>query len=550
MNASNSPPPYLQDRYRLEQWLGEGSMGVVYRAHDEALNRLVAIKFLSPRRLGQGEALVRFEREARTAARLSHPNIMGLFDAGQAEGWHYLVMEYVPGKDLAATLAESPVGVDTAVATAVSILKALEYAHEQGVIHRDIKPENIMIAANGQVKVMDFGIALSLDETRLTQEKGVVGTVQYLSSEQLQGKQATVQTDLYAAGAVLYEMLTRRPPFVGDSLAVILVHILNNPPLPPRLVNPAIPVAIEQVVLKLLAKEASNRYLTAQAAIDALTHSTEHPSTAPLSAMVGVEMADALEAERRRLANLVGHHVVGPLNLLLAQVSAYEQSVANNPTAQMAVSVLGVLARQIQQQARDLEANLHPTTLTSLGLEAALEGLANQVVRQSGAQVDVQLTRMEERLSAPLELALFRAAQDGVEAAITQGRATRLTIALSHNTDQIVFQITTDSQMIVEPSPVVAQRLIQLGAHLTNALGKLTIQFNVSPDTELTARELETLQLVAYGLSNKEIAQRLSVKPRTVNFHLDNVYTKLGVNSRTEAAICALRQGWIRSAQE
>lgn len=549
MNAGNSPPPYLQERYRLVQWLGEGGMGVVYRAHDEVLDRPVAIKFLSPRSRARSAALARFLREARAVARLSHPHVMGVFDVGQAGAWHYLVLEFVPGRDLAAVLAEGALAVDTAVSHAVAILKALHYAHEQGIIHRDIKPENIIITPEGQVKVMDFGLALSLDEARLTEEGALIGTTLYLSPEQIQGREATVQTDLYAVGVVFYEMLTGEPPFGGDSLATILAQIINSPVPRPRLVNPAISPAVEQVVMKLLAKEANGRYPTAQAAIEALTGPTVQPKATLSSVMALTATADTLEAERRRLANLIERQVVEPLNLLLSQASAYEQSMASNPVAHMAVSVLGTLARQLLQQVRDLEANLHPTTLTSLGLEAALEGLANQVTRKSGVNIALDLARLPARLPAPLELALFRMAQEVVETIVTQARASHIAISLVYQPDWLVFQVVDDGQTALAQSSITVHQLIQLGGRITSAPGKITIQFSLKPEVELTPRELEVLQLVAYGLSNKEIAQRLSVSARTVNFHLDNVYSKLGVNSRTEAAVYALRQGWIRGTK-
>jgi DNA-binding CsgD family transcriptional regulator/signal transduction histidine kinase len=544
----------LQERYRLTQWLGEGSMGVVYQAQDELLDRPVAIKFLAPRRLAQGEALARFLREARAVARLAHPHIMGVFDVGQAGEWHYLVLEFVPGRDLAAVLQEGALAVNTAVAHTRAILQALRAAHGQGIIHRDIKPENIMITPDGQAKVMDFGVALSLHEARLTMEGAIVGTTLYLSPEQVQGQAATVQTDLYAVGALFYEMLTGQPPFSGESLAAILAQIVHQPPPLPRQINPAIPQAIEQVVLQLLAKEVNGRYPTAQAALEALTAANQPASTTNkspnlITLAAWTETADALEAERQRLAQLVENQVMGPLNLLLAQTAAYEQSMAGNQMGQLAVSVLGTLARQLMQQVRDLTANLQPTTLTSLGLAAALEGLANQVLRRAGAQVTLDLARLPERLPAPLELALFRAAQEGVETAVSQAHATHISIRLAHEPEQLAFYLGDDGGAAVERLPTTGQRLTQLGGKITGQPGQLTIQFGLKAAVELTPRELEVLQLVAYGLSNKEIAQRLSLSARTVNFHLDNVYSKLGVSSRTEAAVMALRQGWVRGTQ-
>jgi DNA-binding NarL/FixJ family response regulator len=529
-------------------------MGVVYQAQDELLDRPVAIKFLAPRRLVQADALARFLREARAVARLAHPHIMGVFNVGQVEEWHYLVLEFVPGEDLAAVLRKGAMAVDTAVTHTTHILQALHYAHEQGIIHRDIKPENIMITPEGQAKVMDFGVALSAHEARLTGEGAIVGTALYLSPEQIQGQSATVQTDLYAVGTLFYEMLTGQPPFPGETMAGILAQIVNKPVPLPRLVNPAVPAAIEQVVIKLLAKEANGRYTSAQAALDALKTASQPPDTTDstpnlITLAAWTETAEALEAERQRLAQLLENQVISPLNLLLAQTAAYEQSMIGNQMGQLAVSVLGTLARQLLQQVRDLTANLHPTTLTLLGLEAALEGLANQMMRQAGIELILDLARLPERLPPPLELALFRAAQEAAETAVTQAHATQITIRLTHEPEQLLFSIADDGQTAVPRLPNTSQRLTQLGGQIGGQSGQLRVLFGLKPAVELTPRELEVLQLVAYGLSNKEIAQRLSVSARTVNFHLDNVYSKLGVSSRTEAAVVALRQGWVRGTQ-
>ena len=153
------PPPHLQDRYRLVEQLGEGSMGIVYRAHDETLDRDVAIKFLSPERLAGGEASARFLREARAVARLSHPNVMTLYDVGHEDEWHYLVLEHIPGQDLHTIMVErgGPLPVREALHAVRGALEALAYAHAQGIVHRDVKPENIMVTPDGQVKVTDLG---------------------------------------------------------------------------------------------------------------------------------------------------------------------------------------------------------------------------------------------------------------------------------------------------------------------------------------------------------------------------------------------------------
>jgi serine/threonine-protein kinase len=375
-------------------------MGIVYRAFDELLNREVAVKFLAAESFGSGEISDRFRREARAVARLSHPNIMMLYDLDQETSWRYLVLEYIPGQDLEARRLERggrlPAG--EAVPIIQAVLEALAYAHAQGVIHRDIKPQNIMLTPKGQVKVTDFGLALAQDDIRLTQEGTIIGSPLYLAPEMASDGLADHRTDLYAVGAVLYELLTGRPPFTGNNPVTILSQLLTIPVLSPRLLEPDIPPALEAVILKLLAKNPTDRYPSAEEALAALQPEPvaqpglfsqgglpgqvdKTPSElAPLQAVLALRYAEdtavAIESERRRLAQQLQSQVIEPLHLLLSQTHTYEQMLGTNPTARMAVSVLSTLARQTLQQARDLENNLHPTILERLGLEPALETLA------------------------------------------------------------------------------------------------------------------------------------------------------------------------------
>jgi predicted ATPase len=252
----------LDNRYRLQEQLGAGGAGVIYKAEDEQLKRTVAIKIL----LGggmDGSKLERFRGEARSVARLNHPNIITLHDYAEEQGQPYLVIEYIPGEDLWEldnNYAPDLMPIEEALPIIDGILAALEYSHAHQVIHRDLKPENIMITPEGQVKVMDFGLARIEGQSRLTQDGLVAGTAAYLAPELALGEAGDHRVDLYAVGVIIYELLTGRRPFSGDDpLAVVSQHV-HARVVPPRHYNPAIPDDLQTIILKLLAKKPNDRY--------------------------------------------------------------------------------------------------------------------------------------------------------------------------------------------------------------------------------------------------------------------------------------------------
>ena len=255
----------LNDRYELEQKIGEGGMARVYRGRDLRLNRQVAIKVLHSHFASDTNFLQRFHHEAQAAANLRHPNIVDVYDVGQDADTHYIVMEYVAGSDLKALLMRNgALPIEQAVYVGECVANGLDAAHRIGMVHRDVKPQNIIVGEQGQVKITDFGIAKSSLSTALTETGVTFGTADYISPEQARGQTATPRSDIYSLGVTLYETLTNRLPFSGDSsIAVAMQHVSADPP-PPRMYNPRIPPQLESLVLRALSKEPDARPTTAR----------------------------------------------------------------------------------------------------------------------------------------------------------------------------------------------------------------------------------------------------------------------------------------------
>ncbi|KOY12697.1 Stk1 family PASTA domain-containing Ser/Thr kinase [Paenibacillus xylanivorans] len=255
----------LGGRYEVIERVGGGGMALVYKAQDLLLNRNVAIKVLRQQFVHDEEFIRRFRREAQSAASLSHPNVVSIYDVGQEDEVHYIVMEYVEGKNLNEIIKErAPLQVDEAVRIASQIADALDHAHHNQIIHRDIKPHNILIGRNGRVKVTDFGIARAVTSTTITQTGSVVGSVHYFSPEHAKGIVTGEKSDLYSLGIVLYQMLTGQLPFLGESpISVALKHLQEDFD-EPRKFNPLIPQSVENVILKSMRKNPQERYQSAK----------------------------------------------------------------------------------------------------------------------------------------------------------------------------------------------------------------------------------------------------------------------------------------------
>jgi serine/threonine-protein kinase len=252
-------------KYRIDGLLGQGAMGTVYRAHDPLIERAVALKTVrrDPGDAEQAVELVeRFRKEAQAAGRLMHPNIVAVYEYGEAGELAYIAMEFVDGTPLSALLAAQPCGVAQALAWGGDLLAALAYSHEHGVVHRDIKPANLLVTRDGAIKITDFGIA-RIDSSTLTQTGAMLGTPSYMSPEQFRGETIDGRSDVFSAGVVLYQLLTGQRPFSGGAATVMQQVLQHTPPLP-SVVNTALPAALDAVLMRALAKDRDQRYPSAR----------------------------------------------------------------------------------------------------------------------------------------------------------------------------------------------------------------------------------------------------------------------------------------------
>jgi beta-lactam-binding protein with PASTA domain/predicted Ser/Thr protein kinase len=296
----------IDGRYRVLKRLGAGGMAEVYCAEDQQLGRRVALKLLHRRFADDEQFVERFRREASSAAGLSHPNIVGIFDRGEWDGTYYIAMEFVEGRTLKDIIRDrGPAPPEAAADITLQILRAAGYAHKRGIVHRDIKPHNVLIDTEGRVRVTDFGIARA-GVSDMTETGSVMGTAQYLSPEQAQGRPVDARSDLYSTGIVLYELLTGRVPFDAESPVSVALMQVSEPPVPPMEVNPEVPPALDAVTLRAMEKDPGRRYQDADEFIAALESARSAPmEILPPPPVVVDEVVEEEEPGRRWWAWLI-----------------------------------------------------------------------------------------------------------------------------------------------------------------------------------------------------------------------------------------------------
>jgi serine/threonine-protein kinase len=342
-------------KYHIIELVGEGAMGVVYRASDSVLDRTVAIKVMNESIARQEDLRKRFLHEAQAAASLQHPNVVSIYDLGEVDGHMFIAMEFVDGVDLEKLLElGQPLSLQAKLDIIIDVLTGLTFAHKRGIVHRDIKPANIRVTEDGRAKIMDFGVA-HLASSSMTSTGSFLGTPSYMAPEQITEGKTTPQTDLFAVGGVLYQLLTQMKPFEAPTLQNLFFRIITEKPKPVSELMPGLPPALDRIVAKAMAKEPSDRYATALemanelSAVRAKLSGPAYPESVSLTASVSgaLEMARKKQSRTRSLLYAVGGAVAAIVLLvgwsLIAKARTPQNAVAEQPAA---VTSLGAPATQ------------------------------------------------------------------------------------------------------------------------------------------------------------------------------------------------------------
>lgn len=509
----------LGNRYEVQELIGEGATATVYKGIDTRLERTVAIKVLLP--YVDNTTRKRFQREALAAARLNHPNIMAIYDVGEGEQ-PYLIIEYIEGQPLY-NLIPSPAARVAELGRQICL--ALDYAHSRELIHRDIKPANVHITPDGQVKIMDFGLAITGATKRLTATGRIIGTPAYLSPEQAQGMRLTYHTDIYSTGVVLYELATGALPFDSDDIGVLLLQQVKKAPQPLRELVPELPEELDRVILKSLAKKPEARFESAAAMAEALASILPAQPASPVS--------DKPASVR-------------PAN---AQDVALAQTAEHDPDTRAADAVPDTIRVVLADDHRILRMSLAMFLNDTDGIEVVGEA-------DNGAQA---LEIVQAQRPDVLLLDLDMPGVSGLDA-LPQIRdrwpEIRVLVLTGQTEDSYIMRAlragahgyilkTTEETALIQAVRDVMQGHMVLGHGVAErvAQGFVTQQSDSEPFGEL---ERIILIGIAAGLSNDQIAERLRIDPQLVDEQLKDLIAKFGAKTRTETSLIALRRGVIK----
>ena len=498
----------LNNRYEVLELIGEGATAAVYRGLDNRLERIVAIKVLLP--YVDNTTRKRFQREALSAAQLNHANIMAIYDVGEEGDRPYLIVEYIEGRPLYSFIPSSPPVV---AEFGRQICQALDYAHRHGLIHRDIKPANIHITPSGQVKIMDFGLAISSEAKRLTAAGRIIGTPAYLSPEQAQGFPLTFHTDIYSTGVVLYELATGVLPFDADDIGVLLLQQVKKEPKPPSDLVPDIPRSLERAILKALAKRPEDRFESASAMAAALASVSSRRS----------QTVDAALHDRTDEA---------PAPALL-------------PETRQSPIIRVVLAddHRILRTSLAMYLNDHPS-IEVVG-EADDGAQALKIVAEK--QPDLLLLDLNMPGTSGLDiLPEVRKTWPDVKVLVLTGRDEDAYImrALRAGAHGYVLKTASEDELVQAVRDVVDGHLI-LGRGVAERVVQGLVMRDTSQDEALTDLDRAILTGVAAGLTNEQIASRIKIDSQLVDAQLMTLLDRFGAKTRTEASLVALRQGLI-----
>ncbi|MBW4437254.1 MAG: protein kinase [Pleurocapsa minor GSE-CHR-MK-17-07R] len=487
----------FRNRYEVLKLLGEGSTATVYLVHDRRLNRQVALKVLLPH--VRESVQRRFVQEATAAAQLSHPNIMLLYDVLDEDGMNMLVVEYVEGDTLSDRVPSPP---EQVVEMGRQIALALHHAHERNIIHRDVKPANIKITPEGQIKIMDLGLALPREAKRVTAAGMIIGTPAYLSPEQAQAQPLDRRTDIYSLGVVLFELATGELPFSQDDIpALLLQHVKDAPPMP-RSINPSIPPALESVILKALEKNPAKRFQTAESMANAL-ESVYRKDTGPL------------DQTRLPSSTQPARPVRASLRIMLADDhTILRKSLASFLSEQEGLMIVG--------EAGDGDAAI----TTALDLQPDVLLLDLNMPRRSGMEA---LPELRRRIPS-------------MKVLILTGRDEEFYIMQALRLGAHGYMLKSSEETdLVDGIFKVAQGGMVLGSGVAEKVISGAVRVNDRP----TEQERQLLLLVAAGLDNEDIAARLGLPLMDVIEALASVMDKLGARDRNAAALTAIRRGYV-----
>jgi eukaryotic-like serine/threonine-protein kinase len=344
----------IADRYELEELVGHGGMSSVYKAHDSLLERYVALKFLHEQYNADDDFVERFKREARLVAQLQHPNIVTVIDRGEEDGRQYIVFEYIDGENLKEfVVRKGRLDVPEALEIALEVARALAFAHDAGLVHRDVKPQNLLLRTDGVLKLGDFGVAFGLEGTRLTMAGTVLGTAAYLAPEQARGEDVTAAADVYGLGAVLFELLTGRPPRNPATLA----ELADTETIP---TPQDAPPDLARIVMQCLAAKPEDRPASAAELAGELAATVPEPQTLPLPghpSLRATEIRAPAPSARRRPRTAVLLAVVAAIAVVAGVTAALTTGGSPPPTPKPVPKVSGLpVAPSAQQEARDLAA--------------------------------------------------------------------------------------------------------------------------------------------------------------------------------------------------